>query len=265
MSVPYFPHLPFRSAILPGISTTFKTLIGQLCFYLAGIFTQQLSTWVSFDTISFWQKTIGTNDKQFPPFVKIGGIFNVSSEQYSASHLGQWQPQGYMLLQAFSSNVSIAGSSRAPKVLNLTSFGAEHLSLGSVHWFLACLAISLVVLKSFQAVKSSLNFRAFSNENACLPIRIAPNPFPWKLRRYFELSKIDANLLDDYLLKKFQSNGLTHGLATVFTKKVKAIATIEPLNFQAVLATKFEDWERPKFRAGAAKPFLKVGILTLVC
>jgi hypothetical protein len=91
-----------------------------------------------------------------------------------------------------------------------------------------------------------------------------PNPFPWKLRRYFELSKIDANLLDDYLLRKYQSNGLTHGLATVVTKRIKAISTIEPQNFQAVLATRFDDWQRPPFRAGAARPFLKTGILTLV-
>jgi hypothetical protein len=91
-----------------------------------------------------------------------------------------------------------------------------------------------------------------------------PNPFPWKLRRYFELSKVDANLLDDYLLRKYQQNGLTHGLATVVTGRVKAVSTIEPQNFQAVLATSFDDWERPKFRAGAAKPFLGPGILTMV-
>jgi hypothetical protein len=114
------------------------------------------------------------------------------------------------------------------------------------------------------SIGSFLRFRNFTRENACLPIRVAPNPFPWKLRRYFELSKIDANILDDYLLKKYQNNGLTHGLATVFTKRIKAISTIEPENFKTVLATKFDDWERPKFRAGAAKPFLKTGILTLV-
>jgi hypothetical protein len=91
-----------------------------------------------------------------------------------------------------------------------------------------------------------------------------PNPFPWKLRRYFEVSKVDANLLDEYLLRKYQDNGLTHGLATVLTGRVKAVSTIEPENFKSVLATSFDDWERPKFRAGAAQPFLGPGILTMV-
>jgi len=48
------------------------------------------------------------------------------------------------------------------------------------------------------------------------------------------------------------------------TKRVKAISTIESANFKAVLSTNFDDWERPAFRAGAARPFLKTGILTLV-
>ena len=89
-------------------------------------------------------------------------------------------------------------------------------------------------------------------------------PLTSKLSRYFELSKLDANLLDHYLFTKYSINGLTHALATAYTKRIKAISTIEPANFQAVLATKFDDWQRPPFRAGAARPFLKTGILTLV-
>ncbi|RDI78682.1 hypothetical protein Vi05172_g11252 [Venturia inaequalis] len=111
---------------------------------------------------------------------------------------------------------------------------------------------------------SGFRLERFSKLNACLPVKIMPNPFPWKLRRYFELSKIEANLLDEYLFKKYSVNGLTHGLGTVLTKRVKAISTIEVENFKAVLSTKFDDWERPAFRAGAARPFLRVGILTLV-
>jgi hypothetical protein len=113
-------------------------------------------------------------------------------------------------------------------------------------------------------IYSGFRLRRFSQLNACLPVKIMPNPFPWKLRRYFELSKLDANLLDEYLFKKYEQNGLTHGLGTVLTKRVKAISTIESANFKAVLATNFDDWERPAFRAGAATPFLKTGILTLV-
>jgi hypothetical protein len=123
---------------------------------------------------------------------------------------------------------------------------------------------ALIGYKVVAHVASGFRLKRFSQLNACLPVKIMPNPFPWKLRRYFELSKLDANLLDEYLFKKYEQNGLTHGLGTVLTKRVKAISTIESANFQAVLATRFDDWERPAFRAGAARPFLKTGILTLV-
>lgn len=133
------------------------------------------------------------------------------------------------------------------------------------HWttFFAIMA-AIISFKVVAHVVSGFRLKRFSQLNACLPVRIMPNPFPWKLRRYFELSKMDANLLDEYLFKKYSENGLTHGLGTVLTKRVKAISTIEAANFKAVLSTKFDDWERPAFRAGAARPFLKVGILTLV-
>ncbi|KAE9983518.1 hypothetical protein EG328_009858 [Venturia inaequalis] len=90
---------------------------------------------------------------------------------------------------------------------------------------------------------SGFRLERFSKLNACLPVKIMPNPFPWKLRRYFELSKIEANLLDEYLFKKYSENGLTHGLGTVLTKRVKAISTIEAENFIAVLSTNFDDWD----------------------
>jgi hypothetical protein len=151
----------------------------------------------------------------------------------------------------------------SPKVY-VSSIMAQYFTRELLREFAPYVAVLVACLAVLRHTAAFRKFKAFSTQNACLPIRIAPNPFPWKLRRYFELSKIDANLLDGYLLKKFEVNGLTHGFATVCTKKVKAVATIESENFKAVLATNFDDWERPKFRAGAARPFLKTGILTLV-
>lgn len=133
------------------------------------------------------------------------------------------------------------------------------------HWSKASILFAAFIgCKIVAHIVSGFRLRQFSRLHACLPVKIMPNPFPWKLKRYFELSKLDANLLDEYLFRKYKENGLTHGLGTVLTKRVKAISTIESANFKAVLSTNFDDWERPAFRAGAARPFLKTGILTLV-
>lgn len=131
-------------------------------------------------------------------------------------------------------------------------------------WAIIFATTAAIIVQITAHLASGFHLKRFTKLNACLPVKIMPNPFPWKLRRYFELSKMDANLLDEYLFKKYSENGLTHGLGTLLTNRVKAISTIEAENFKAVLSTNFDDWERPAFRAGAARPFLKVGILTLV-
>lgn len=114
---------------------------------------------------------------------------------------------------------------------------------------------SIISFKILAHIISGFRLKRFDELNACIPVKIMPNPFPWKFRRYFELSKMNADLLDEYLFKKYSENGLTHGLGTVLTKRVKTISTIEAANFKAVLSTNFDDWERPAFRAGAARPF----------
>ncbi|KIW07970.1 uncharacterized protein PV09_01869 [Verruconis gallopava] len=128
--------------------------------------------------------------------------------------------------------------------------------------YLLCGSFAVYVIARIALeLRRRMLFARHAAANGCLPPRTMPHSS--KLSRYLEVSKVDANLLDEYLFKKYQANGLTHVLATYFTKRVKAISTIEPENFKAVLATSFDDWQRPPFRAGAAHPFLKVGILTL--
>jgi hypothetical protein len=132
-----------------------------------------------------------------------------------------------------------------------------------IQWVSLAISVFLFI-RIFIKVRNAIVLRRFAHQNGCLPMRLAPNPFGGKIRRYFEFAKVDANILDDYLLAKFNRIGLTHGLASFWTGRIKGIATVEPENFQAVLATKFDDWERPLFRAKAIKPLLGPGILTLV-
>jgi hypothetical protein len=264
MSVASRSH--FRTVSLP--STTLVGYLGRLLLYLAGLFTQRFISGASYLLLLIWKWGNIINKRTYP--FGLGDIsFNLPSVTYFDTGFTQIEPlpSELVFFRATVSNASFLSTTSTSDVLKsdrifVNSNGLS--SVSSLYQLLVFVAITFTALRVFRFAKSSIGFRTFSNQNACLPMRVAPNPFPWKLRRYFELSKIDANLLDDYLLKKFQNNGLTHGFATVFTKKIKAVATIEPANFQAVLATRFDDWERPKFRAGAAKPFLKVGILTLV-
>jgi hypothetical protein len=271
MSASHPSHSPTQTNALAWPSKALKSPLVQLLFYLAGLFTSQLLSVVSREVSAALQRKNAVSKPNgrvlFNKLPEYNPSSNISPsflpESYSQSHHSLSSPS----LHAVLSNASFLGTYSTSNVFRsnvLVPLNGGNIPSDTFYWLSICLTITFVGLQAFRFIKSSVTFRIFWNENACLPMRVAPNPFPWKLRRYFELSKIDANLLDDYLLKKFQANGLTHGLATIFTKRVKAVATIEPLNFQAVLATKFDDWERPKFRAGAAKPFLKVGILTLV-
>lgn len=153
-----------------------------------------------------------------------------------------------------------------PLQFDLTQFPylfRNHIKLNWFIWISIFLAL-YISLNILVAIRKRVTFRNFSRRNGCYPMQIAPNPFGGKIRRYFEFSKVNANILDDYLLAKYQRNGWTHGFASYWTGKIKGIATVEPENFQAVLATSFDDWERPRFRAKAISPLLGPGILTLV-
>jgi len=160
---------------------------------------------------------------------------------------------------ASSLNGSLAERPLVPIVIHSNIKLAQDWALWSCVFFVYYLFIA-----AFVKTRTALIFRRFTRQNGCLPMRVAPNPFGGKLRRYFEFSKVNANILDDYLLAKFQKNGWTHGLASAWTGRIKGIATVEADNFQSVLSTNFDDWERPAFRAKAIKPLLGPGILTLV-
>lgn len=264
MSVSALPNSFSSFVLFARSSTASKAFLSYVLLYLAGIFTHLLWNGSGFVPPSGQLRSIHSQVNDHTPQTHYDA-FNLSDMSGSHPHI---------VSQLHRSSVPVLPQPNRPRqlsttfdILRLTNVLPKpkvsfDLSTSSLITPLLCLIIVFGSFAVAQNIRRLIGFRAFSRQNACFPMRIAP--FSSKLQRYFEVSKIDANLLDDYVQKKYQNNGLTHGLATVLTKRVKAVLTIEPENFQAVLATRFDDWERPKFRAGAAKPFLKTGILTLV-
>ena len=241
------------SQLFTPISYDEKSYRDKIVFFLAGtvagiwlIWSQQqlLLTLVAINGLTFGLRDVFEESRHLLPVLEL-----------------RWHLRYGLTLVASGLYSFLCGIVSAYRCLILALLQAKANS-----WLTVAVAASLAffVITIIRDVRKTLHLRAYAHRNACLPVRVMPNPFPWKLRRYWELSKVNHNLLDDYLLRKYQNNGMTHGLVTGVTKRLKSISTIDPENFQAVLSTKFNDFERPKFRAEAAKPFMGPGIFTSV-
>jgi hypothetical protein len=261
-------------------STNYKQHVVRALFFLAGLLFHALPRCLEYLSNRGALEHFMIRQDAFSPTGKfarnlsghgypvyVANSISNASHQISLPSTGFSETTNQSSCPIFSLSLSLVASSISSSLLSWWASSVRFIGeLTPIsHWTMTFSTIAVAIsYKVVSHVVSGFRLHRFSQLNACLPVKIMPNPFPWKLRRYFELSKLDANLLDEYLFKKYEQNGLTHGLGTVMTKRVKAISTIESENFKAVLATSFDDWERPAFRARAIRPFLKTGILTLV-
>lgn len=110
------------------------------------------------------------------------------------------------------------------------------------------------------------SFSRFSKASGCLPVTIAANPFPlpWSVGRKYEVYKasVAGDLFEGHFLRKYTKYGNTHAIVSPVLGTQKGINTVEPENIKTVLATRFEDYKRPKFRSLAAQPMLLPGLFT---
>jgi len=110
-------------------------------------------------------------------------------------------------------------------------------------------------------------FQLFAQASKCLPIPQASNPFPmpWSLNRKYEIYKasLRGDLFDNHFTRLYSKYGNTHAIVSPFTGVQKGINTIEPENVQCVMASRFDDYRRPRFRLMASQPMLLPGLLTL--
>ncbi|TKA75137.1 hypothetical protein B0A49_05294, partial [Cryomyces minteri] len=87
-------------------------------------------------------------------------------------------------------------------------------------------------------------FMYLSPSKTAAPPRITRNKLPWgidRLYRVLNFAKSGEDLLDDIFFQRFLDEGWTMQCTTLFG--VQIIQTVDPQNVQAVLATKFKDFE----------------------
>ncbi|TKA57540.1 hypothetical protein B0A49_13148 [Cryomyces minteri] len=97
---------------------------------------------------------------------------------------------------------------------------------------------------SIRSYVSNRHFRQFALQNGCAAPHQARNKLPWgidRLYRVLNLAKSGEDLLDDIFFQRFLDEGWTMQCTTLFG--VQIIQTVDPQNVQAVLATKFKDFE----------------------
>lgn len=123
------------------------------------------------------------------------------------------------------------------------------------------LTIAYLLQKWFRSYQNERRFQHFARENGCQPPRESINKLPWGVDRIIKVLRFKGDILDDLIFARYKLEGKwTYTHATFFGEQV--VHTVEPRNVQAVLATKFEDFEIGKRRHQQFGPLLGYGIFT---
>ncbi|KAL0939888.1 Cytochrome P450 52A2 [Colletotrichum truncatum] len=98
--------------------------------------------------------------------------------------------------------------------------------------------------------------------NATFPKHVSSNiPFGIGfLWRILENGKNGGDLIDDIFEKDYQTNGPTYTMPGFFSRRT--LHTVEPANIQAILATKFKDFDLGELRIEQFRPLLGTSIFT---
>ncbi|RDW84414.1 hypothetical protein BP6252_02004 [Coleophoma cylindrospora] len=118
------------------------------------------------------------------------------------------------------------------------------------------------VLLVFYKVKTWLlarDFRKWEEAHGCGPLPSVKNKLPGGLERFALLvtGLGDKDFLDDFVRKRFNDNGNTHRIHSLFRT---VVSTAEPENIQAILATQFHDFNLGPARHGNLFALLGNGI-----
>ncbi|KAH7354752.1 cytochrome P450 alkane hydroxylase-like protein [Rhexocercosporidium sp. MPI-PUGE-AT-0058] len=132
--------------------------------------------------------------------------------------------------------------------------------------YLKAIVLFLVLWLVYANVNSWWTFRRlrkWGKQYGCAEAPAVPNEWPWGLERlYFLFTKLkDLDFLDDFVLKRNIDMGCnTYRMHGMFFNTV--VFTDDPENIQAVLATKFHDYELGPARNDAFHSLLGNGIFT---
>ncbi len=123
------------------------------------------------------------------------------------------------------------------------------------------LSIAYLLQRCFRSYQAERRFQQFARDNACQSPHKSVNKLPWGIDRLIRVFRFKGDMLDGLIFARFKLEGTwTYGHTTFFGEQV--IHTAEPRNVQAILATKFNDFEIGKRRHRQFGPLLGHGIFT---
>ncbi|KAF2099785.1 cytochrome P450 [Rhizodiscina lignyota] len=120
------------------------------------------------------------------------------------------------------------------------------LSLTSI---VAVLAIFYFIYSYINSAIAERKFQKFARDNGCSAPFISANKLPWGIDRLWIILRAQStglDVLDDLIYKGQAAVKWTNEGSGIFGRK--GLSTSEPKNLQAVLATKFKDFEQGELR-----------------
>lgn len=110
-------------------------------------------------------------------------------------------------------------------------------------------AVLYCVYSYISAAIAERKFQQFARDNGCSSPHIVTNKLPWGMERIYRILRTPytgEDVFEDLITPRVVSSGYTDEGSGPFGKK--GIMTAEPKNFQAVFATKFNDFEQGPVR-----------------
>lgn len=206
------------------------------------------------DTWTFY-KSYGANPESSVSFVDLESLAG------KASAIGH-------ACNAFLVTLALPIAAKAPRIFDKSWQAPSDLDflrtspLALVSGFCALLLLAHIVNTFLRGFRRHQQHLALEKRYGCAPPPAVPNPFPWGLRHKFNLLTAQGgDLLDSFFRTKYQKYGSTHALFDSFGTP-KVIHTVDPVIFNTVLSTSFDDWRPSKSRTNTVYPLAQDGLLT---
>jgi cytochrome P450 len=123
------------------------------------------------------------------------------------------------------------------------------------------LPVIYLLQRWFRGYLAERRFQRFARDNDCQPPHLSINQLPWGIDRIIQAFRSKGDILDGLIFARYKREGTwTYTHTTLFGQHM--LHTAEPRNLQAILATRFKDFEIGETRHRQFGPLLGYGILT---
>ncbi|KAI9760719.1 MAG: hypothetical protein M4579_001457 [Chaenotheca gracillima] len=123
-----------------------------------------------------------------------------------------------------------------------------------------CLILGLIVHRLYASFSASRHYRRFVQENGCAEPPTEFSKLPFGLSTVIRMMTTKGDFLDNFTMAKYFELGWTHKTFGSYGRQ--NIDTVEPLNVQTMLVTKFKDFNTGRIREMMFGSLLGYGIAT---